>query len=66
MGFIPVEFSSDDVPASEADFSFTLHFASSTAAVQFFEPRQFADAFADGDDLNVRDRIQYIRDRYNR
>jgi hypothetical protein len=56
-----MEFSPDGAAVSKADLRFSLHLAPSSAAVLFFEPWKFPDAFADGDGLNVRNLFQYIK-----
>jgi hypothetical protein len=60
-----MEFSPDDAPISEADLSFTLHLAPSSAAILFFQARKLVDAFADGDGLNIRNLFQYIKIRHS-
>ena len=61
MGFIPMKFSFDNTPTSEADSGFALHLAPSTGTILFFKTGKFPDTFADRDGFNVRNLVQYIK-----
>lgn len=56
-----MKLSPDDAPIPEADFRFPFHFTPSSAAILFFQAGEFADAYANGYRLNVRNLFQYIK-----